>query len=111
MDNPHVRVYLDDNPQPIIDHELPDRYFARYAESEDGPHRLMIRAQGQNGREGVEEIPFEVHNGPGIVVSGLRPEFDTQRQGALYRGCLQHRRSVRSAPRGGALVRFRSGCG
>ena len=39
----------------------------------DGPHRLTILAQGESGREGVEEIPFVVHNGPGIIVSGLRP--------------------------------------
>src|SRR5262249_6439096 len=32
-----------------------------------------IRAQDQWGREGVEEIPFGVHNGPGIIVSGLSP--------------------------------------
>ncbi|MEP7245668.1 MAG: cytochrome C [Gammaproteobacteria bacterium] len=40
---------------------------------EDGRHRLTIRAQGENGRDGVEEISFQVQNGPGIVVSGLRP--------------------------------------
>jgi hypothetical protein len=39
----------------------------------NGAHRLMLRAEGQDGREGVEEIPFVVHNAPGIVVSDLRP--------------------------------------
>ncbi len=39
----------------------------------DGAHRLVIRAEGQNGQERVEEIPFAVHNGSGISVSGLRP--------------------------------------
>jgi hypothetical protein len=37
----------------------------------DGPHRLAIRAEDRNGREGVEEIPFRVQNGPGITISGL----------------------------------------
>jgi hypothetical protein len=69
---PHVRVYLDDNPQPIIDREPPTDIDLDTLSLADGAHRLVIRAAGQNGREGVEEIPFVVHNGPGIIVSGLR---------------------------------------
>jgi hypothetical protein len=73
VERPRVRVYLDDNPQPIIDQELPTDVTLDTRSIEDGPHRLRICAQDQDGREGIEEIPFEVHNGPGIVVSGLRP--------------------------------------
>ena len=73
MDKPRVRVYLDDHPQPIIDQELPTDVSLDTRTLEDGPHRLTIRAQGQSGRDGVEEIPFRVHNGPGIIVSGLQP--------------------------------------
>jgi len=81
VDIPRVRVYLDDNPQPIIDQELPTEVSFDTRSIEDGRHRLTIRAQGQNGSEGVEEIPFQVHNGPGIVVSGLRP--NTTRRGRV----------------------------
>jgi hypothetical protein len=70
---PHVRIYLDDNPQPIIDRELPTDIALDTLSLTDGAHRLVIRAEGQNGREGAEEIPFVVQNGPGISVSGLRP--------------------------------------
>jgi hypothetical protein len=70
---PHVRIYLDDNPQPIIDRELPTDIALDTLSLADGAHRLVIRAAGQNGREGIEEVPFVVHNGPGIIVSGLRP--------------------------------------
>jgi hypothetical protein len=70
---PHVRVYLDDKPEPIVDRELPTDITLDTLSLADGAHRLVIRAEGQNGREGVEEIPFVVHNGPGITVSGLRP--------------------------------------
>ncbi len=70
---PHVRIYLDDSPQPIIDRELPTDIDLDTLSLRDGEHRLVIRAEGQNGPEGVEEIPFVVHNGPGIIVSGLRP--------------------------------------
>ena len=73
MDNPRVRVYVDDNPTPIIDHELPTDVAFDTRSLQDGPHRLVIRARDQSGREGMEEIPFHVHNGPGIVVSGLQP--------------------------------------
>ena len=69
----HVRIYLDDNPQPIIDRELPADVALDTLSLTDGAHRLVIRAAGQNGREGVEEIPFVVQNGPGISISGLRP--------------------------------------
>jgi hypothetical protein len=82
VDKPHVRVYLDDHPQPIIDQELPTDVSLDTGSLEDGPHRLTIRAQDQNGREGVEEIPFQVHNGPGIVVSGLQP--NSTRRGRVH---------------------------
>ena len=72
-DHTHVRVYLDDIPQPIIDRELPTDIALDTLSLTDGAHRLVIRAEGGDGREGIEEIPFVVHNGPGILVSGLRP--------------------------------------
>lgn len=71
--SPHVRIYLDDNPQPIIDRELPANIELDTLSLTDGAHRLVIRAADQNGRVGVEEIPFVVQNGPGISISGLRP--------------------------------------
>jgi hypothetical protein len=70
---PHVRIYLDDDPQPIFDRELPGEIALDTLSLADGAHRLVIRAEGQNGREGKEEIPFVVQNGPGISVGGLRP--------------------------------------
>ena len=72
-DKPHVRVYLDDNPSPLIDRELPIDIALDTLNLIDGAHRLKVRAEGENGRVGVEEIPFVVRNGPGIIVSGLRP--------------------------------------
>ncbi len=82
MDKPRVRVYLDDASQPIIDRELPTDVMLDTSDIEDGPHRLIIRAQDQNGREGIEELPFQVHNGPGIIVSGLRPH--STRRGKVH---------------------------
>ena len=73
MEHPRVRIYLDDQPQPIIDHALPTEASLDTSTLDDGPHRLTIRAEGENGHEGIEVIPFQVHNGPGIIVSGLTP--------------------------------------
>ena len=73
VDKPRVRVFLDDDPHPIIDRELPTDVVLDTRAIVDGPHRLVVRAQDQAGREGVEEIPFRVHNGPGIIISGLDP--------------------------------------
>jgi hypothetical protein len=73
MEKPRVRVYLDGDAQPIADQELPTEVSLDTIDLTDGPHRLTILAQGESGREGIEEIPFVVHNGPGIIVSGLRP--------------------------------------
>ena len=81
MDKPRVRIYLDGHPEPIIDQELPTDVSIDTRTLEDGAHRLTIRAQGQSGRDGVEEIPFQVQNGPGIVVSGL--EANSIRRGRV----------------------------
>lgn len=70
---PRVRVFLDDDPRPIIERELPTDVILDTRGIADGSHRLTIRAEDQNGREGIEEIPFRVRNGPGIIVSGLDP--------------------------------------
>jgi hypothetical protein len=73
VEKPRVRVYLDDSSQPLIDRELPIDIALDTLNLIDGTHRLVVRAEGENGRQGVEEIPFVVRNGPGIIVSGLRP--------------------------------------
>jgi hypothetical protein len=77
-----VRIYLDDRPEPIVDQSLPADVRINTLDLADGPHRLIVRAVGQNGREGHEEIAFNVQNGPGVVVAGLRP-------GSTRRGQIQ----------------------
>ena len=81
MSKPHVRVYLDSEPTPVIDQELPTTLTLDTRKLADGPHRLVIRAEDQHGVEGIEEIPFNVQNGPGIMVGGLRPS--STRRGTL----------------------------
>lgn len=82
MDKQRVRIFLDDQEEPIIDEELPTDASIDTRTLADGPHRMIIRAEDQQGRTGFEEIPFRVSNGPGIVVSGLR-------RNAIRRGTLR----------------------
>ncbi|HEX5961130.1 MAG TPA: cytochrome C [Rhodanobacteraceae bacterium] len=82
MAKPHVRVYLDNDPDPVIDEEIPSEYTLDTRKLPDGPHRLIVRAEDHSGNEGVEEIPFHVQNGPGIRVSGLRP--GSTRRGTVH---------------------------
>ena len=82
MELPRVRIYLDQGPEPIVDRPLPADVQLDTSQLADGPHRLIVRAQDRGGRESYEEIPFMVHNGPGVVVSGLQPH--TTRRGTVH---------------------------
>ena len=82
MSKPHVRIYIDDKAEPLIDRELPTALQLDTRRLADGAHRLIIRAEDESGAEGVEEIPFHVQNGPGILLSGLRP--GSTRSGTLH---------------------------
>jgi hypothetical protein len=81
METQRVRIYVDNEPEPIIDQALPANVQLDTATLSDGPHRLIVRARDWRGREGHEEIPFNVHNGPGVVISGLSP--NTTRRGVV----------------------------
>lgn len=82
MATPRVRIYLDDNAEPVIDELLPADVRIDTRDLADGPHRLVVRARDETGREGYEEVPFSVHNGPGIVLSGLRS--NSTRRGEIH---------------------------
>jgi len=82
MATPRVRIYLDSNIQPVIDELLPASVRIDTLGLDDGPHRLVVRARDETGREGYEEVPFSVHNGPGIVLSGLRA--NSTRRGEIH---------------------------
>ncbi|MFB6240897.1 MAG: cytochrome c [Gemmatimonadota bacterium] len=68
-----VEVYLDDGEEPIASYRPPARFQLDTESLEDGEHELRIVAADASGRRGVRRIPFEVRNGPGIAVDGIRP--------------------------------------
>lgn len=67
-----VEVYLDGNDEPIGVYQPPARFRLDTEDLEDGPHELRIVATDRSGHRGVRTIPFEVRNGPGIAVDGLK---------------------------------------
>lgn len=67
-----VEIYLDDAEEPLATYRPPARFQLDTEDMEDGPHVLRIVAVDRSGHRGVRRIPFEVRNGPGIAVDGLR---------------------------------------
>lgn len=67
-----IEVYLDGSAEPVLVHTPPAHIELDTSSLADGPHVLTVVATDRSGRRGVRRIPFEVRNGPGIAVSGLR---------------------------------------
>lgn len=78
---PRIRVFIDDQSEPIADYRPPAEVALDTTGLADGEHRLRIEAQDTTGSIGVRSIPFQVRNGPGITISGLS-------EGAVVHGLL-----------------------
>lgn len=68
----HIKVFLDEDPQPFAEFDSPVKFVLDTTKIPDGKHNLKIVSSSTNGVEGVKEIPFEVRNGPMIYVLGLK---------------------------------------
>jgi hypothetical protein len=79
---PRIRVFLDDQAEPISEHRPPATIALDTHALSDGEHWLRIEAQDATGRIGVRHVPFVVRNGPGITVSGIG-------DGAVVHGSIQ----------------------
>lgn len=67
-----IVVFLDGNKDPIASYQPPARFELDTTLLEDGAHFMKIIATDLSGNNGVRIINFEVRNGPGIVVNGLK---------------------------------------
>ena len=67
-----LEIYLDGGSDPIGVYQPPARFKLDTEALDDGPHELRIVATDRSGRRGVRTLPFEVRNGPGIAVDGLK---------------------------------------
>lgn len=67
-----IEIFLDGGDSPIGTYRPPARFHLDTEALADGPHELRIVATDRYGHRGVRTIPFEVRNGPGIAVDGLK---------------------------------------
>ncbi|HEX6982608.1 MAG TPA: cytochrome c [Balneolaceae bacterium] len=67
-----VRIFLDDQKEPIVTYRPPVRFELDTTQLEDGTHTLRIEATDAVGKIGVRTVNFEVRNGPGISIDGLQ---------------------------------------
>jgi hypothetical protein len=66
-----IRIFLDDNRQPIAEVVSPINFELDTRRLVDGPHTLKIVGRDPAGKEGIRIIPFVVRNGPAIEVEGI----------------------------------------
>lgn len=71
-DKNKIHVYLDGGEEPIVSYKPPVRFELDTTQLADGKHELKVVASDATGHEGVRTIPFEVRNGPGIDVEGMK---------------------------------------
>jgi mono/diheme cytochrome c family protein len=69
---PEITVTLDDETTPFATYRPPATCTLDTTALADGPHVLHVRARDAVGLVGVRSIPFQVQNGPGITITGLR---------------------------------------
>jgi hypothetical protein len=72
-DNRIIKVFLDDEDKPFAEFRPPVKFVLDTTKIPDGKHELKLVAKSSNDVEGMRKIPFEVRNGPEIVVVGLSP--------------------------------------
>lgn len=73
-DEPRIRIFLDDQTEPIAEYAPPVAVNLDTHGLPDGRHRLRIEARSHSGRVGLREVPFQVRNGPGITLTGLHAD-------------------------------------
>jgi hypothetical protein len=90
MAEPSIRVFIDDQEQPVREHAPPAHITIDSHSLDDGEHRLRIEASDAAGEIGRRIVPFTVRNGPGITISGLS-------DGAIVHGAISFHVNVFSA--------------
>jgi hypothetical protein len=66
-----ITLFLDNEKKPIATFSAPVNFELDTKKLIDGEHILTIVSKDVSGKEGIRKIPFEVRNGPAIVVEGL----------------------------------------
>ncbi len=66
-----IKVYLDDNPDPLQELTPPEKFEFDSEHIEDGPHQLTFKAIDDENNASTRVIAFTVQNGPAIAVHGV----------------------------------------
>lgn len=67
-----IDIFLDGAAEPLLSTTPPLSFELDSSRLDDGPHVLRVEAYDSQGVKGVRTIDFNVRNGPGIAVSGIR---------------------------------------
>jgi hypothetical protein len=71
-DKSTIRIFIDNEPQPIASFATPVNFELDTRKLTDGEHLLTIVSKDVTGKEGVRKIPFVVRNGPVVAIEGLK---------------------------------------
>ncbi len=67
-----IFIFIDDGQKPIATFVSPVHFELDTKKLIDGPHTLKIVSKDPTGKEGIRLMPFEVKNGPAIIVEGIK---------------------------------------
>ena len=67
-----IRLFVDDAAEPYATFQAPATVDFDTSSLSDGPHVLHVEAVDAMGKVGRRAVAFDVQNGPGITVNGLR---------------------------------------
>ena|SRR5579872_5263177 len=67
-----IYLFMDDGVHPIASFVSPVNFELDTRKLVDGAHTLKIVSKDPHGKEGLRLMPFEVRNGPAILVEGIK---------------------------------------
>jgi hypothetical protein len=71
-DKSTIFIFIDNEHKPVASFVSPVHFELDTRKLVDGNHTLKIVSKDPTGKEGVRIIPFEVRNGPAIVIEGIK---------------------------------------
>lgn len=71
-DKSTIFIFIDEQQKPVASFVSPVHFELDTRKLVDGNHTLKIVSKDPTGKEGVRIIPFEVRNGPAIIIEGIK---------------------------------------
>lgn len=67
-----IFIFIDEEEKPVAELLSPVNFELDTSKLVDGKHTLKIVSKDPTGKEGIRLIPFEVRNGPAIMIEGIK---------------------------------------